>query len=86
MKTRSSWKTTLGGCLGSAGAALIAGAAANPSWMYPWEQHTCYALGFAFAIVGPFVSGLFARDVDVSSEEAGVKPVPKEDSPGQKSP
>lgn len=72
MNRKSSWRTTLGGCVTSAGAALIAGAAANPAWMYEWERHTCFALGFAFSIVGPFVHGLFTRDVNVTSEEAGA--------------
>lgn len=83
MKRRSSWKTTLGGCLTAAGAAMLALAGAKPDWMWPWELHACYALGTTFAIGGPFVTGLFARDVNVTSEEAGaVKPISKEDSQG----
>lgn len=87
MKTRSSWKTTLGGCITSAGMALATLAFSEPKWMYPWELHACYALAATFAIVGPFYHGLFGRDVNVTSEEAGaVKPVAKEESTGQKPP
>lgn len=64
---------------------MIAAAAANPSWMYEWERHTAFALGSTFAVVGPFVTGLFARDVNVTSEEAGAgKPISKEQIPGEK--
>jgi hypothetical protein len=89
MNRRSSWKTTLGGCLTSAGVALIAFGLAAPKIAYPWEIHAAYMTGFAFTILGPFINGLFGRDNGVSSEQAGAgitKPaaISKEETTGVK--
>lgn len=59
---RHSWKTTLGGALGGFGLALIA---IDPAWL---------KIGLVISALGQFFNGLFARDNNRSSQDAGVRP------------
>lgn len=57
-----SWKTTLGGTISSAGAALVGS-----------SDHVLHLIGQALVIIGPMLLGLAARDNDKSSEQVGAK-------------
>lgn len=57
-----SWKTTLGGALGALGLAIVA---ISPEFK---------TIGLVIAAFGQFFNGLFGRDNNVTSEEAGAKP------------
>ena len=61
MKTKSSWKTTLGGILS---AALLLVPMLPPNWQ--WVATTIAGLG-------SLLTGVAARDNSVTSEEAGAK-------------
>jgi len=62
MKTKSSWKTTLGGSLLAAGPLLHP--ILPPDWQ--WVSAACMS-------IGGLIVGLAARDNNVSSEQAGIK-------------
>lgn len=57
-----SWKTTLAGVLAAVGTYL----AAN-------EAGVVHTIGQLLVGAGPLLIGLFARDNNVSSEQAGIK-------------
>jgi hypothetical protein len=63
-----SWKTTIGGIVTALGAALLAISTESnaPHWLK--------MLGIGFSTFGPGLLGLAARDNNVSSEDAGIKP------------
>jgi len=56
-----SWKTTLAGALAALGAFFLTQDFAGAQF-----------IGAILAAAGPFFTGLFARDNDVSSEDAGA--------------
>ena len=58
-----SWKTTLFGAITALGAYLIT--CNDPSWLP--------LVGKALTVAGPLLFGAFARDNNVSSEQAGAK-------------
>ena len=62
MKTKSSWKTSLGGAL--VAFAPIAHVALPPAWQ--WVAAACLS-------IGGLIMGVSARDNNVSSEQAGIK-------------
>ena len=55
-----SWKTSLGGALTALGLAVVA---IDPEWT---------KMGLLIAAGGAFVNGLFGRDNNVTSKEAGA--------------
>lgn len=59
----NSWKTTLFGALAALGTYLAT--VQDPEWL----QY----VGKGLVMVGPLLLGLFARDNNVSSEQAGAK-------------
>jgi hypothetical protein len=59
---KASWKTTLGGALSAAGAALVGS-----------EDETVRLIGQLLTIIGPIILGLAARDNGVTSEQARAK-------------
>jgi 2-polyprenyl-6-methoxyphenol hydroxylase-like FAD-dependent oxidoreductase len=62
MKTKSSWKTLVGGIAASTG--LVLTTSDNP---------TVHLVGVILAAVGTFLTGAAARDNNVTSEQAGIK-------------
>lgn len=56
-----SWKTTLAGAIGALGA------------YFTTLDGSLHIVGQVLTAVGTFLVGLFARDNNVSSEQAGVK-------------
>ena len=72
-----SWKTTLGGSITAAGAALIAVPTMQTQFdtvkLLPAEWLKYFVLmGIVMTIAGPLIHGIFARDNNVTSEAAGV--------------
>ena len=85
MKIKS-WKTTLGGSLTAAGTALWAIPSTTYTLFPQFEfakqmTNICVVIGIILAVGGPFVSGLFARDNDVTSQGTKVTPEPKPPEP-----
>lgn len=62
-----SWKTTLGGAITALGVSLMA--AAQLDWTTAAEKHTFLLIGFILMALGTFLTGLFARDNDKTSEQ-----------------
>lgn len=65
---RKSWKTTLAGVGG-----ICAGIAALISSLTGGDQIDWNAASVALGLVSAGITGLFARDNNVSSEDAGAK-------------
>lgn len=61
---QGSWKTTLAGAVGALGVYL------QSQTQYGWAPMT----GQIMCGLGTFLIGYFARDNNVSSEQAGIKP------------
>ena len=59
---KKSWKTTIAGLLAAVGAALSQS-----------DDATLKSIGGVLAPIGAFLTGVFARDNNVSSEQAGAK-------------
>lgn len=57
-----SWKTSLGGLLTTIGVALVANGTG-----------AAHQIGVALTALGPLITGLAARDSNVSSEQQGIK-------------
>ena len=70
-----SWKTSLGGAMAALGATLFA--AGEFSWVTPSEVHAFKLVGFLIGSAGTFFGLLFARDNNVTSEQAGCSTTEK---------
>ena len=66
-----SWKTTIGGSLTATGTMLLGAGALD--WMPPEHKTKSMFAGFIMMAVGTFLTGLFARDSNVTSEQSGLK-------------
>jgi len=71
---KSSWKTTLGGSLTALGLALMGAGALD--WLPADHKKIMMELGFCLSVIGPFFTGIFARDNNVTSEDAGASATP----------
>lgn len=70
---KKSWKTTIGGSLTAAGVVLLGAIAMD--WM-PQKVKTGFMItGFVMTAAGALTNGLFGRDNNVTSEEAGSKKI-----------
>lgn len=67
---KGSWRTTLGGTLTAAGAALMGVGLFD--WVKPDHKYCLQLSGFLLSVIGPLLHGLFARDNIVSSEQVGA--------------
>lgn len=63
----TSWKTSLGGILTALGAGLLGANALG--WMPPQWQARFMLAGWLLTILGPAITGVFARDNNVTSED-----------------
>ena len=68
---KGSYKTTIGGALTATGTMLMGAGALD--WMPAEHKTKAMFVGFVMMALGTFFTGFFARDNDITSEQAGLK-------------